>query len=82
MPKPSLKSEEELREWEILDAARADIDLVVKSYRRRMQNVQAELIADFRRQVADGEMPAIDAAYRDAIRARVQGYARELGDGS
>lgn len=84
MPKPVSKTEQDLREFEILDAIRADIDLAVKAYRRRMFDAASvPLIEEFRQTVKDtAVMPAIDAAYRDRIRAFVMNTraALEAGD--
>ena len=78
MPKPIQKSEQDLREHEILDAVRSNINLVIASYRRRMLNVGTELIEEFRQACEDGVMPAIDAGYHDHIKVAVQGQAKAL----
>lgn len=84
MPLPSEKSEQDLRESEILDAVRAELELAVKAYRRRMLNATTRpLIQEFRETKRTTKvMPAIDAEYRDGIRQFVLGVRAALTAGT
>jgi hypothetical protein len=81
MPKPVLKTEDVLREHQILDAVRADVNLVIADYRRRMLNAIPALIDEFRDEMNRGNMPAIDAEYRDHIREAIGRQAAAISSG-
>ena len=84
MPLPSEKTEQDLREAEIHDAVRAELELAVKAYRRRMLNATLpKLTKEFREtKRRTAIMPAIDASYRDHIRQFVLGVRAELTAGT
>lgn len=72
MSKVYTQKERELRESQIQDIIRGEIMIAVNDYRRRMMNVQVELIAEFDQYRADNDrLRTIDDAYKAEIRDRV-----------
>lgn len=79
MPRPVPKTEDVLREYEIADAVRAEVNRMIAGYRRRMQECIPPLIDEFREQSANGMLPGLDV---EAIRYRVHEEERALNAGS
>lgn len=72
MSKVYTQKERELREDQIKDIIRGEIMIAVNDYRRRMMNVQVELIEEFDQyRAANDRLRPIDPAYKEEIRDRV-----------
>lgn len=82
MPKPIPKTEQDLREAEIADVVRAEVNLAVASYRRRMLNILPDLIDEYRATADQGVLEPINASYRSKVRSLIRGYeTKALGSG-